>query len=147
MEVFETSNNHSISLSCQVGSRPSPWSNVDNICIEWFFRGILVNSSCRDLDESQLDVVSEMTENNLILSVDDPWQLVGSIQCFVGISSPATDGHPCTVLSADVHIVAKGRLHSQLQYKKMMLFVYSNLLILVCGLYMCIRPSSKLCCM
>ena len=73
-----------------------------------------MNSSCRHLNESQLDVVSELTENNLTLSCDDPWQLIGSIQCFVRISSSTTDGQPSLALSTDVHVVAEGRLLCQL---------------------------------
>ena len=41
---------------------------------------------------------------------EDPWQLIGTVQCLVSVASPIGDDQLHEVKSASVHILARGRL-------------------------------------
>ena len=114
MGALETPTNYSISLACQVDSQQSSSNSSDKfdyLHIEWYFKGELVNSSYDHSYESHLgDVFSELTGHSLTLTSEDPWLLIGSIQCFASITSSVIGSRLGPVLSADIHVVAEGEL-------------------------------------
>ena len=99
-ETFQSSaaGNHTVSLSCQTSSRDSLWNVSGNLRIEWFFREEPISP-----DHAHLSSSVRFTERDgtMTMTSDDPWQLVGTVQCFVSVST-------YTVFSADVHVVYEG---------------------------------------
>lgn len=105
--------NHTISLLCHAENH----SDYNNLDIEWFFRGKPVNStasysssSSNSGSQTHAAVVFIERENTLTMISEDPWELIGTVQCFVSIASPTGADHLNEIKSTSVHIVARGML-------------------------------------
>ena len=104
--------NHTISLSCHTQSRLIS-SDHSNLNFEWFFRGRPLYSSPPSNSGSQnhLAVTFIKRANMLTMIAEDPWLLIGTVQCFVSIAPPTGADQLREVKSANVHILARGRLN------------------------------------
>ena len=92
----------SVSLSCDTGISSNLWNASGNLQVTWFFRGKPVNSNSA---QTMPNVIFVNQDNLLTMMSYDPWQLIGSIECFVSISSPT--GVQFKI--AGVHIFAEGQ--------------------------------------
>ena len=116
IDTETTAANHTISLSCHARSRLNG-SDHSNLDFEWFFRGrpvsssyIYSSSSSSSGSQNHAAVTFIKQENTLTMVSEDPWLLIGTVQCFVSIASPTGADQLHEVKSANAHILARGRL-------------------------------------
>lgn len=57
---------------------------------------------------------------------EDPWQLIGTVQCLVSIASPTAADQLREVKSASIHILARGRLMMLLLGLKIIVILFSG---------------------
>ena len=104
--------NHTITLSCHTGNH----GDHNNLNVEWSFRGRLVNSTASYSSSSNLRsqnraaVIFIERENALTMISADPWELIGTVQCFVSIASPTGADNLDEIKSTSIHILARGML-------------------------------------
>lgn len=87
-----------------------------NLLFEWFFRGSPIESSyfyssslSNSGSQNRAAVTFIKRENSLTMISEDPWQLIGTVQCLVSVASPISDDQLREVKSASVHILARGK--------------------------------------
>ena len=102
--------NHTVSLSCHAGSRLDDTDYNDDVIFEWFFRGRPIESNSPSSNSGSQNVTFIKRGNTLTMISEDPWHLIGTVQCLVSIASPTAADQLHEVKSASVHILAKGRL-------------------------------------
>lgn len=102
----EAAVNETVSLSCHARSQRSLhlWDGNSDLQVEWFVKGMPVEMA---LSQSQAAVVFSELANTLTITAEDPWELIGTVQCFVSIIVSA-GAQPSQVLSADVHLLSRG---------------------------------------
>ena len=122
--------NHTISLSCHAGSRLDDSDYNDDVIFEWYFRGRPIKSSRIYSPSPSYSGSQNVTfikwENTLTMISEDPWQLIGTVQCLVSISSPTAADQLREVKSASIHILARGRLMMLLLGLKIIVILFSG---------------------
>ena len=105
--------NHTITLSCLSAGSQLVMDGNGDLNVEWFFRGRPVNSSYSSSlgSQSGAAVTFIQWENTLTMTSEDPWELIGTVQCEVRIASPTSAGQLDQAKSAYIHVLAKGWLY------------------------------------